>query len=155
VVSSCLFQTELERLEVRNLLVIREEVFASTSGFDAATPASIVAPHVVTLFVLLVTLDPIPDLNVGRASKEQELPILVEVILTFHRIIIITFITQGCEPFKVMVSKQIMGAADHIPPPQMIGFKAFVRVIHNVYEGIHTSLSQQQHEHVSCYAQIL
>jgi hypothetical protein len=105
---------ELEPLEVPNPLVICKEVFVSTSGFDAATPASIVAPHVVILFILLVTLDPLPDSNVGRASKEQELPILVEVILTFHGII--TFITQGREPFKVTVSKQIMGAADHIPP---------------------------------------
>jgi hypothetical protein len=129
---------ELEPLKVRNPLVICMEVFASTSGFDAATPASIVAPHVVALFVLLVTLDPIPDPNVGRMSRERELPILVEVILTFHGII--TFITQVCEPFKVMVSKQIMGAADHIPPPRTIGFKAFVCVIHNMYEGVHTSL---------------
>jgi hypothetical protein len=129
---------KLEPLEVRNPLGICKEVFASTSGFNTATPASIVAPHVVALFVLLVTLKLIPDLNVGRLSKERELPILVEVILTFHGII--TFITQGREPFKVTVSKQIMGAADHIPPPQMIGFKAFVRVIHNVYKGVHTSL---------------
>jgi hypothetical protein len=129
---------ELEPLEVRNPLVIRKEVFASTSLFDAATPASIIAPHVVALFVLFVTLDPIPEPNVGRASKEQELPILVEVILTFQGII--TFITQGHEPFKVMVSKQIMGTADHIPPPQTIGFKAFVHMIHNVYKGVHTSL---------------
>jgi hypothetical protein len=103
VVPSYLFQTELEPLKVRNLLVIHKEVFASTSGFDAATPASIVAPHIVALFVLLVTLNPSPDLNVGRASKEQELPILVEVILTFHGII--TFITQGCKPSKVMARK--------------------------------------------------
>jgi hypothetical protein len=129
---------ELEPLEVHNPLVISKDVFSSTSGFDAATPASIVAPHIGALFVLLVTLDPIPDPNVGRASKEQELPILVEVILTFHGII--TFITQGCKPFKVGVHKQIMGAADHIPPPQTIGFKVFVCVIHNVYEGVHTSL---------------
>jgi hypothetical protein len=115
VVPSCLFQTELEPLEAHNPLVICKEVFTSTRGFDAATPASIIAPHVVALFVLLVTLNPIPEPNVGRVSKEQELSILVEVILTFHGII--TFITQGREPFKVTVSKQIMGAADHIPPP--------------------------------------
>ncbi len=60
-VPSCIFWMELEPLEVRYPLVIREEVFGSTSGFDAATPASIVAPHVVALFVLLMTLDPIPD----------------------------------------------------------------------------------------------
>jgi hypothetical protein len=75
-VPSHLFRTELKPLEVRNPLVIREEVFASTSGFGAATPAFIVAPYVVALFVLLVTLYPILDPNVGRASKEQELPIL-------------------------------------------------------------------------------
>jgi hypothetical protein len=96
-------------------LVIWEEVFASTSGFNVATPAFIIAPHVVALFVLLVTLDPIPDPNVGRASKERKFPILVEVILTFHGII--TFITQGREPSKVTVSKQIIGTAYHIPPP--------------------------------------
>jgi hypothetical protein len=129
---------ELEPLEVRNPLMIRKEVFASTSLFDAATPAFIVAPHVVALFVLLATLDPIPDRNVGRASKEQELPILVEVILPFHGII--TFITQGHEPSKVTVSKQMIDTSYHIPPPQTIGFKAFVRVIHNVYEWVHTSL---------------
>ncbi len=66
--------------------MIREGVFASTSGFDATTPASIVAPYVVALFILLTTLNPIPDLNVGRGSKEQELLVLVEVILTFHGI---------------------------------------------------------------------
>ncbi len=101
--------------------MIREEVFASASGFDAATPASIVVPQEVALFVLLVTLDPIP-----------------EVILTFHGII--TFITQGREPSKVTSSKQIIGTAYHLNPPQMIGFEAFVHVIHNVYKGIHTSL---------------
>jgi hypothetical protein len=120
--------------------VIREEVFASTSGFGAATPAFVVAPYIVAFFVLLMTLDPIPDPNVGRASKEQELSILVEVILTFHGIIAI--ITQGRKPSKVMAIKQIIGTADHIPPPRMIGFKAFVRVIHSVYEGVHTSLQQ-------------
>jgi hypothetical protein len=129
---------ELEPLKVPNPLVIRKEVFASTSGFGAATPAFIVAPYIVALFVLLVTLDPIPDPNVDRASKDQELLILVEVILTFH--VIITFITQGSKPSKVMASKKIIGTAYHIPPPQAIGFKAFVCVIHNVYEGIHTSL---------------
>jgi hypothetical protein len=137
-VPSCLFWTELEPLEVCDPLVIGKEVFASTSGFNAATPASIVASHGISLFVLLITHDPIPDPNVGRASKEQELPIPVKVILTFHSIR--TFITQGRKPFKVMVSNQIMGAADHIPPPQTVGFKAFVCVIHNVYKGIHTSL---------------
>jgi hypothetical protein len=84
---------DLESLKVRNALGIHKEVFTSTSGFDTDISASIVAPHVVALFVLLMTLKPIPDLNVGRASKEQEMPILVEVILTFHGII--TFITQG------------------------------------------------------------
>jgi hypothetical protein len=77
---------ELEPLEVCYPLVICKEVFASTIGFNTATPVSIVAPHVVALFVLLMTLNPIPDLNVGRGSKEQELPVLVEVILTFHDI---------------------------------------------------------------------
>jgi hypothetical protein len=120
--------------------VICEEVFASTSGFGVATPAFVVAPSVVAPFNFLLTLDPIPDPNVGRAPKEQELPILVEVILTFHGII--TIITQGREPSKVTASKQIIGTADHISPPQTIGFKAFVRVIRNVYEGIHTSLRQ-------------
>jgi hypothetical protein len=86
VVPSCFFQTKLEPLEVRYPLVICKKVFVSTSGFDAATPASIVAPHVVALFVLLMTLNPIPDLNVGRGSKEQELPVLVKVTLTFHGI---------------------------------------------------------------------
>jgi hypothetical protein len=120
--------------------VIREEVFASTSGFNAATSAFAVAPSVVAPFNFLVTLNPIPDPNVGRASKEQELPILVEVILTFHGFV--TIITQGCKPSKVTASKQIISTADHIPPLQTIGFKAFVRVIHNVYNGIHTSLQQ-------------
>ncbi len=60
----------MEPLKVRNPLVIRKEVFASTSGFDAATPAFIVAPYVVAPFNFLVTLDPIPDPNVRRASKE-------------------------------------------------------------------------------------
>jgi hypothetical protein len=87
-----------------------------------------------------VILDPIPDPNVGRASKECELQILVEVILTFHGII--TFITQGSKPSKVTASKQIIGTAYHIPPPQTIGFKAFICMINNVYEGIHTSLQQ-------------
>jgi hypothetical protein len=107
--------------------VICEEVFTSTSGFSAATPAFVVAPYKVALFILLMTLNPIPDPNVGRASKEQELPILVEVILTFHRII--TIITQGREPSKVTVSKQIIGTADPIHPPRTIGCKAFVCVI--------------------------
>jgi hypothetical protein len=120
--------------------VIHKEVFASTSGFGAATPAFVVTPYVVALFVLLMTLDPIPDPNVGRASKKQELPIFLEVILTFHGII--TIITQGCKPSTVTVSKQIIGTADHIPAPQTISFKAFVRVIHNVYEGVHTCLQQ-------------
>jgi hypothetical protein len=61
--------------------VICKEVFTSTSGFDAATPASIVAPHIVALFVLLMTLDPIPDPDVGRGSKERELPVLIEFVL--------------------------------------------------------------------------
>jgi hypothetical protein len=77
---------ELEPFKVCYPLVIHKEVFTSTSGFDAATPASIVAPHVVALFIVLMTLDPIPDLNVGRGSKEQELSVLLEVILTFHGI---------------------------------------------------------------------
>ena len=77
-----------------------------------------------------MTLNPISDPNVGRASKEQELPILVEVILTFHGFM--TIITQGQEPPKIMASKQVIGTADHIPPPQKIGFKAFICMIHNV-----------------------
>jgi hypothetical protein len=120
--------------------VIHKELYASPSGFNAATPAFIVTPNIVAPFNFLVTLNPIPDPNVGRAFKKQELPILVEVILTFHSII--TFITQGCEPSKVTASKQIIGTAYHIPPPQAISFKAFVCVIHNVYEGVHTSLQQ-------------
>jgi hypothetical protein len=120
--------------------VIRKEVFVSTCGFNAATLAFIIAPYVVAPFNFLVTLDPIPDPNVGRALKEQELPIFVEVILTFHGII--TFITQGRKPSKVTASKQIIGTAYHIPPPQTISFKAFVCMLHNVYEGIHTSLQQ-------------
>jgi hypothetical protein len=140
VVSSCLFWMELEPLEVRDPLVIRKEVFAPTSGFDAATPAFIVAPYVVAPFNFLVTLNPIPDPNVGRVSTERELPILIEVILTFHGII--TFITQGRKPSTVTASKQIIGTAYHIPPPQTIGFRAFVHMIHNVYEGVYTSLQQ-------------
>ncbi len=87
-----------------------------------------------------MTLDPISDPNVGSAYKERDLPILVEVLLTFHGII--TIITQGHEPIKVTASKQIIGTADQIPPPQMIGFKAFVCVIHKVYKCVHTSLCQ-------------
>ncbi len=131
---------ELDPLKVCDTLVIRKEVFVSASGFNAATPAFIITPYVVVPFNFLVTLDLIPDPNVGRASKEQELPFLVEVLLTFHGII--TFITQGCDPSKVTASKQIIGTAYHIPPPQTIGFKVFVCVIHNVYEGVHTSLRQ-------------
>jgi hypothetical protein len=70
-VPSCLFQMELEPLKVRNLLVIRKEVFKSTSGFNAPTPAFVVASFVVTLFNFLLPLDPIPDPNVGGASKER------------------------------------------------------------------------------------
>jgi hypothetical protein len=139
-VPSCLFWTELEPLKVRNPLVICKEAFASTSGFNAATPAFIVAPYLVVPFNFLVTLNPIPNPMVGRAPKERELPILVKIILTFHGII--TSITQGREPSKVTVSKQIIGTAYHIPPPQMISFKALIRVIHNVYKGIHKSLQQ-------------
>jgi hypothetical protein len=61
---------ELEPLEVCNSLVIGKEVFASASGFDAATPAYIIAPYVDVPFNLLMTLNPIPDPNVGRASRE-------------------------------------------------------------------------------------
>ena len=129
---------ELEPLEVRNSLVIRKEVFTSTSEFDAATSAFISASFVVDLFNFLVTINPIPDPNLGKASKEQELPILVEIIVTFHGII--TVITQGRKFSNVTASKQIIATAYHIPPPQTIGFKAFVRLIHNVYKGVHTSL---------------
>ncbi len=66
VVPSRLFRTELEPLKVPNPLVICKEVRASTFEFVAATPAFVVA-----LFVLLVTLNPIPDSNVGGASNEQ------------------------------------------------------------------------------------
>jgi hypothetical protein len=62
---------ELEPLKVCNSLVIHEEVFTSTSGFDAATPAFVVAPFVIALFNFLATLNPIPDPNVGGASKER------------------------------------------------------------------------------------
>jgi hypothetical protein len=139
-VPSHLFRTELEPLEVCNPLVIRKEVFTSTSGFGTVTSAFIVAPYVVPLFALLVTLNPIPDPNLGKASKEQELPILVEIIVTFHGII--TVITQGRKFSNVTASKQIIATAYHIPPPQTIGFKAFVCVIHNKYKGVHTSLQQ-------------
>jgi hypothetical protein len=70
-VPSCLFWMELEPLKLCNPLVICKEVFASTSGFDAATSAFVVAPYVVTPFNFLVTLDPIPDPNIGRTSKER------------------------------------------------------------------------------------
>ncbi len=66
------------------------------------------------------------------------MPVLVEVILTFHGIK--NLITLGREPSKVMASKKSIGAAYHIPPPRTIGFKAFICMIHNVYKGIHTSL---------------
>ena len=139
-VPSCLFQTELEPLEVCDQMVICEEVFVSTSGIGAATQAFVVTPYVVAPFNFLVTLDTICYPNVDRASKEQKLSILVEIILTLHGII--TFITQGRKPSKVMASKQIIGTAYYIPPPQTIGFKVFVCMIHNVYEGVHTSLQQ-------------
>ncbi len=67
------------------------------------------------VFVLLVSLNPIPDPNVGGVSNEQRVPMLVEVILTLYGIIPI--ITEGCKPVKVMASKQIICTADHIPPP--------------------------------------
>jgi hypothetical protein len=44
---------ELEPLKVRNPLVICKEVFAPTSGFNAATPAFIVAPFVVAIFNII------------------------------------------------------------------------------------------------------
>ncbi len=75
---------ELEPLKVCNPLVIRKEVFTSTSEFDAATSAFIIASFVVDLFNFLVTINPIPDPNVGGASKERWLPMLVKVILTFY-----------------------------------------------------------------------
>ncbi len=84
MVPSRFLRTELEALKVCDPLVICEEVFASTTRFGAATSAFIIAPYVVAPFNFFVTLDPIPDPNVGWASKEQELPILVEVILTLH-----------------------------------------------------------------------
>jgi hypothetical protein len=84
VVPNRILRTELEALKVCDPLVIREEVFASTTGFGAATSAFVIAPYVVAPFNFVVTLDPIPDPNVDWASKEQELPIFLEVILTFY-----------------------------------------------------------------------
>ncbi len=99
----------------------------------STTPA-----FVVPLFVLLVSLNPIPDPNVGRASNERWLLMLIEVILTLYGIIPI--ITEGCEPIKVTAIMQIMCTADHIPPPQTIGFVSFICMIHHANEGVHTSL---------------
>jgi hypothetical protein len=124
---------ELGPLKVCNPLVICKEVLASPFGFIATTPA-----FAVVLFVLYVTLNPITDPNVGRVSNKQLLPMPVEVILTLYGIIPI--ITEGRKPIKVTASKQIMCTADHIPPPQTIGFISFIRVIHHANEGFHTSL---------------
>jgi hypothetical protein len=66
VVPSCLVWTEQEPLGVRNSLVKRKEVIVSAIGFNATTPAFIVAP-----FIFIVTLNPISDPNVGGASKER------------------------------------------------------------------------------------
>jgi hypothetical protein len=93
----------------------------STSGYDAATPAFVTAPFVIAPFNFLVTLDPIPDPNVGGASNEQELPILVKVIFTFYGFV--TIITQGHETSKVMASKQIIGTANHILHPKRLASK--------------------------------
>jgi hypothetical protein len=83
-VPSRLLRVELlESLEVPDPLVICKEVFVSTSGFGAATPAFVVAPYVVAPFSFFMTLDPIPDPNVCKVSKEQKMPILVEVISLF------------------------------------------------------------------------
>ena len=64
-VSSRLVWKEQEPPSMRNPLVICKEVFMSTIGFGAATPAFFLAP-----FIFLVTLDPISDSNVGGAPKE-------------------------------------------------------------------------------------
>jgi hypothetical protein len=61
--------------------VIREKVFAFAIGFVAATPVLVVAPLIVR-----ATLNPISDLNVNGASKEQQTLFLVEMILTFYGI---------------------------------------------------------------------
>ncbi len=132
-VPRCLFRMELEPLEVCNPLVICKEVLPSAFGFIATTPAFVIA-----LFVLLVTLNPIPDPNVGRESSKQWLPMLLEVILTLYGIIPI--ISEGCKPIKVTANKQIMCTADHIPPPQTIGFVLFICMIHHTNKGFHTSL---------------
>jgi hypothetical protein len=81
VVSCSLIWTEQEPLGIHNPLVIRKEVFVSAIGFLAATPVLFVAP-----LIFLVTLNPISDSNVGGASKEQRLPFLIEMILTFYSI---------------------------------------------------------------------
>jgi hypothetical protein len=72
---------EQEPLGVCNPLVIRKEVFTSAIGFVAATPVLFV-----TLLIFLAALNPISNSNVGRASKEQQLPFLLEMILTFYGI---------------------------------------------------------------------
>jgi hypothetical protein len=59
--------------------VIREEVFSSTIGFVAAAPVLFVAP-----LIFLASLNPTSDSNVGGASKEWQLPFLVEMILTSY-----------------------------------------------------------------------
>ncbi len=65
VVSRSFIQMEQKPLGIPNPLVIHKEVFASTIGFIAATPFLFVAP-----LIVLVTLNPISDSNVGGATKE-------------------------------------------------------------------------------------
>jgi hypothetical protein len=57
---------EQKPLGICNPLVIHEEVFASAIGFVAATPVLFVTP-----LIILTTLNPMSDLNVSGASKEQ------------------------------------------------------------------------------------
>ncbi len=65
VVSCSFIRTEQQPLGVRDQLVIRKEVFESAIGFVATTPVLFVAP-----LIVLATLNPMSDLNVGGASKE-------------------------------------------------------------------------------------
>jgi hypothetical protein len=65
VVSCSLIRTKREPLGIHNQLMIREEVFASAIGFVATTPVLFVAP-----LIVIATLNPMSDLNVGGSSKE-------------------------------------------------------------------------------------
>jgi hypothetical protein len=66
VVPSRLVWMEPEPLDICNPLVIHKEVFASAIEFDAAISAFVVGP-----FIFLVTLNPIPDLNVDGVSRKR------------------------------------------------------------------------------------